>query len=474
MLSHQERKLFNAAYRGNTAKVDALLKQGVNVNTVNEDGDIPLLCAITGDHEETINLLCDHHADLRYRNTSGETPLIKAICYNKDKSIVNMLLAKGAHFSASIFELAWHGDEAGLKQFNSLGIAKDSSGKSVIHYAALAGHLGMLQWLLKEKWGNPYAKDNMGRTALHYAALTGHLDIVQCLLEMGVANLSEKTAGGNSALCLAVQQGHFETVQWLVEKGGANINEKDHSGCTALHSAAVNGHINIMKWLLEKGGANLFAKSNIINATALIFAIASKQKQMTQLLLVKGAGIKADFLDLDLTNDDMTNHVLIGATLYGAPFAIDGAIHSNEALRVAIDKGVPLDCDGLQQAVAARLVEEPNDTVLQETRCILNTLHNVMLKKAITRGEPLDWVDLRKKVVTDLVQYPDDKELIQTKRIVESLSSLRNRCLFFCADNLNQYPDYRTTLISDLIPEVEKLNEDAGKAKTEAPKGFVS
>lgn len=98
-----------------------------------------------------------------------------------------------------------------------------------------------------------------------------------------------------------------------------------------------------------------------------------------------------------------------------------------------------------------------NCSLLQETRRILNALYNAELRKAIAKSETRDWIGLRKEVIASLAKYPGERELMETKRIIES-SSLTNRCIFYCADNLVLFfPNYKTKLSQDLIPVVEKV-----------------
>ncbi|MDR2977965.1 MAG: ankyrin repeat domain-containing protein [Rickettsiales bacterium] len=60
--------------------------------------------------------------------------------------------------------------------------AKDSQGRTALHYAAYFNDTDMVELLLRAG-ADIDAQDNLGRTALHYAAYFNHTDMVELLLD---------------------------------------------------------------------------------------------------------------------------------------------------------------------------------------------------------------------------------------------------------------------------------------------------
>jgi hypothetical protein len=88
--------LHDAAYAGDTAMVRQLLKRGANIEEKNENGMQPLQLAAIMGHNETVELLLDHGANINARrNPAGETPLTQAVEGGQPET-VKLLLCRGA------------------------------------------------------------------------------------------------------------------------------------------------------------------------------------------------------------------------------------------------------------------------------------------------------------------------------------------------------------------------------------------
>ncbi len=73
--------------------------------------------------------------------------------------------------------------------------------------------------------------DELGNTAVHWAASAGHLDLVRYLVEQCKANVNPKNKIGESPLHKAVWRGHLDVVKYLVEKTDAQyINDVTTQG----------------------------------------------------------------------------------------------------------------------------------------------------------------------------------------------------------------------------------------------------
>ncbi len=103
--------------------------------------------------------------------------------------------------------------------------------------AAEYGDAKKVKTLLEAGGADPNTKDEYGSTPLHWAALKGHLDVVELLLKHG-ADPNVKDEDGSTPLHDAAWNGHADVVELLL-KHGADPNTKNEYGKTPLHRAAM-------------------------------------------------------------------------------------------------------------------------------------------------------------------------------------------------------------------------------------------
>jgi len=88
--------LYEAAGNGNTAKVNALLDSGVDVNGRTSNGSYALNNAAVENEIEIMRTLLDRGADPNVQNSQGDTPLICATKYaGGEAATVKMLVEAG-------------------------------------------------------------------------------------------------------------------------------------------------------------------------------------------------------------------------------------------------------------------------------------------------------------------------------------------------------------------------------------------
>uniref|UniRef100_A0A158RAI1 hydroxymethylglutaryl-CoA reductase (NADPH) n=1 Tax=Taenia asiatica TaxID=60517 RepID=A0A158RAI1_TAEAS len=212
----------------------------------------------------------------------------------------------------------------------------DPLGRTLLHYAAHAGHLETCQMLVMHhlSQADPAIKDGLnGWTAVHHAAARGHCPVLQFLLRWHALKMNSslgnrsslfhsliipflerlkvtaastvsilsilidlinvRDENGRTPLMLAAQYQRLTAIHFLttfqtrpsknVEVSGRNldahivhrVNISDKMGRTALHRTAVNGQTEGMKILLEAGA--LLTAVDIYGRQALHMAACSGQ-----------------------------------------------------------------------------------------------------------------------------------------------------------------------------------------------------
>nr|CDS18789.1 serine:threonine protein phosphatase 6 [Echinococcus granulosus] len=190
-----------------------------------------------------------------------------------------------------------------LSEKRPCGRLTDPLGRTLLHYAAHAGHLETCQVLVMHhlSQADPTIKDGLnGWTAVHHAAARGHCSVLQFLLRWHALKMDPsldlinvRDENGRTPLMLAAQYQRLTAIHFLttfqtrpsknVEVNGRNVdahiihrvNLSDKLGRTALHRTAVNGQTEGMKILLE-AGASLTA-ADVYGRQALHLAACSGQ-----------------------------------------------------------------------------------------------------------------------------------------------------------------------------------------------------
>lgn len=91
-------KLLDFARNGDATLLE-YIKQGVNVDTVNQDGQSFIMLAAYHGHAELVRQLAAAGADVNLLNDRGQSPLAGAI-FKKEDAVIDALLDAGADPSA--------------------------------------------------------------------------------------------------------------------------------------------------------------------------------------------------------------------------------------------------------------------------------------------------------------------------------------------------------------------------------------
>lgn len=275
--------LLPVASTGNLDLAKFLVKEGIDVNAGDKDGITALMEASIMGHVKLVEFLIESGAVIDQTSSSGVTALWLAASQGKS-DCMKLLLAKGADASVS-----------------------RSDGITALMTASVGGHLEAVRLLL-EAGADPAATDNDGVTPLMNAAEGGSLEVVKLLAEAAKEDagyLDTWSETGFTAMIIAAAQGNSKVVEYLLE-AGADPNAVHENGVTALMYAASNNYVDVLELLLKTGNVEIDAK-HTNGGTALLEATTAGAADATRVLIEKGAAF--DLQD----NDGVTPLMAVGS-----------------------------------------------------------------------------------------------------------------------------------------------------------------
>jgi ankyrin repeat protein len=431
--------LHYAAQNDQKRAMDLLIARGGDVNVKNSGGQTPLFDAIEAGNGDLAELLISKGADVNIKNNNGQTPLDSALSHNH-KGIVELLIAKGAE--GSIHTAVSFGDVNDVRRCLERGAdvnAKDKDGQTALHVAVGNKRKDVAELLLSHG-ADINAKDGKGYTPLYYAIWKEDQDIVKFLVTKG-ADVSYTPKDDYPPLYYAVWIKDVNTVKLLVDHG-AKFDVKDQFGWTAFRHAASQGNRDLVDIFASKGtdvstlplaacvgnlarvkslveqGADPNAKDEF-GWTPLYWAASTGQEEVATYLIGKGATVDAK------TNDDRT-------PLHQAAQA--GVAHLVEVL---ISKGVDVkarDTAGStplhdaaaagRREVAELLIAKGADINAKATNEYWTTPlhraafagHKEMVELLIARGADANIRDYRGRTALDLAEQRGHTEIAELLR----------------------------------------------------------
>ncbi len=352
--------LIDAVRAGDTARVRALVRQKVDVNTPAADGSTALHHAVERQDLAVVDLLLASGADVKAVNRYGVPPLAIA-AVNGHAPILTRLLDAGADpnlgLSADeppILTAARTGNVDALKTLIAHGArldARDARGQSPLMWAASRNNAAAVRLLLENGADLTARTRNTptgraaqmsvflspqptGFTALLFAVRAGSLDAVKVLLDAG-ADVNDALSDGESALVVATANGQWEVANLLLDRGA----DPNHAGAgwNALHqtihsrrpnlgytpgpvSSGSLDSIEVVKKLVAKGidvNARMMKNGmkdgqrnrvNRLGATAFFLGAKTTDLEALQVLLAAGA-------DPHLPSADGTTPLMVAAGL---------------------------------------------------------------------------------------------------------------------------------------------------------------
>jgi len=160
--------LIDAAYDGDAAKCQQLIKSGVPIDGTDEEGDTALDWAIYGHKTEAVRKLIElgadvNHTDRRPGYQTGFTPLMYTATPLRGRKFHDPETMLVRNQIAQL--LIQHGaDVNGATKFGS----EDSGGQTALHFAVMNENPELVRMLLAAG-ADKNAKDQRGHTPLDYA-----------------------------------------------------------------------------------------------------------------------------------------------------------------------------------------------------------------------------------------------------------------------------------------------------------------
>ncbi|MCH2253864.1 MAG: ankyrin repeat domain-containing protein [Vicinamibacterales bacterium] len=256
-----------AAHWDDLGMADLLMRAGANVNAANDLGVTPLMLACTNGSAAMVEALLHAGTDPAVARSTGETALMMA-SRTGSVAVVRLLVAHGIDVNASTTgghtALMWAAAERHADVVRVLAeIGADVHARTAVRTRAArpGGYARKEPKVLSQfEAVNPAAlprdgdgdppRPEGGFTPLLYAVTAGDLDVVRVLLAAG-ANVDEAGPDGMTALMLALIKRHEAIALFLLDQG-ADPHAAD-AGYTALHLASATGHLGVAEALLTRG-----------------------------------------------------------------------------------------------------------------------------------------------------------------------------------------------------------------------------
>jgi ankyrin repeat protein len=263
--------LVDAAERGNVAEVQALVKNGADINVARVDGLTALHAAVYGDRLDIVDVLLSAGAKAAATDRYGVTPLYLA-AVNGNADIIRRLIDAGADPNAT-----------------------DAGGETVLMTAARTGSPAALRVLI-ERGARVDAKEpEFQQTALMIAVREDHDEAVGVLLGAGASPNAQTRKGPVPAFVPPCKGTGCGSEGVGINRGGLpdrGRRAEAKGGMTPLLYAARDGRLAAARRLIDAGADLELPDANGIRP--LLMAALNNKMDVARLLLSKGANVNAD------------------------------------------------------------------------------------------------------------------------------------------------------------------------------------
>lgn len=276
-LGRQYTPLIEATHQSDMARVEVLVKSGVDVNKKNEFGWDALFFAIDALRPDIAVFLLKNGADARSREPPGRSPswrrapasttslsgstILMAAVARDFPDVVKELIARHADVAARNYygenalrfarspEVAQLSIDQGLNPNTTVGTGQKNDfsiigSNTVLIIAAQEGRVALMDVLL-QTGADPNARGVLGATAMHFAAEFNQVESIRRLLATGKVDINVSN-GSDTPLHWAVMHRRIGTVKFLLDAGAdVAIRQKTNFRRTALEIANVYDAVEI-------------------------------------------------------------------------------------------------------------------------------------------------------------------------------------------------------------------------------------
>lgn len=213
---------FRAVYDNNTAVMENLLKDGFDINTMNENGENAVNVAIAAGSFNVLKYLIDKGANLNSTSDTGIPPLGQAIIeYNKQA--IDMLLASKKIDMYYVWGDMWTGSPLYIacSKANIYALEKMVENGADLNYDfSEYNAVPLLHYTINYK---------------QYIRNEDYKELIAFLI-LNKIDINKKNSDGQTPLMTALKNGDIDTFNALIA-GGADVTLKDNNGLTALNYA---------------------------------------------------------------------------------------------------------------------------------------------------------------------------------------------------------------------------------------------
>lgn len=269
--------LFGAIESGDLKEIKKRIKEGADIDEINDQGMSALMAAIISGDESVINAFIKANADVTYSMSDGKSALFIAIA-SGNSAAVKSLIRAGAQLD-EVYEIEHNGVDVG--------------GCSPLYLSALLGNIEICRLLLKEGSDTEACNDG-GLNPLMAAIQAGHEDIVSLLIKSGaevdpdVHSVIDYPPFNriSTPLYIATQKEDVAVIKQLLN-AKADVNAQAGNGWTPLKAASYTGNEELVKLFLKSGADVNIA--DVTNYTPLMNAAGRNHESIVKLLLKAGA-----------------------------------------------------------------------------------------------------------------------------------------------------------------------------------------
>ena len=175
--------------------VEILIDKGAKLDVPGNEGNTPLLVALTSQQTEAARILIGRVANVNVRNTTGNTPLhYVRVLEDEPVDLLGLLLKKranleavGEHGLTRLLTAAARGDREVTRRLIAAGAnvnARSSDGRSALMFAVRSSDVDAVRALLV-RMADVNARDRKGQTALRLARIARDAELLRLLKQAG-------------------------------------------------------------------------------------------------------------------------------------------------------------------------------------------------------------------------------------------------------------------------------------------------